>query len=167
MRLAAFRQFTWKRASPGWGLQLTPFHKEPKRASAPPCLLPQQFFRSSRQLRRRLPALHQTNKVRRVRSSSERLHRQRGAQRAIHDFRAEPAGSRRQTGVAIGGVHLGRTSTGAHLLLLSEDLFRVASVSISALIVLFAVSGAIFYLVTIYNGLVTMRNDIDKSWANI
>jgi len=40
-------------------------------------------------------------------------------------------------------------------------------VSISALIVLFAVSGAIFYLVTIYNGLVTMRNDIDKSWANI
>jgi LemA protein len=39
--------------------------------------------------------------------------------------------------------------------------------SISALIALFAVSGVIFYLVTIYNGLVTMRNDIDKSWANI
>lgn len=39
--------------------------------------------------------------------------------------------------------------------------------SISALIVLFAVSGVIFYLVTIYNGLVTMRNEIDKSWANI
>ncbi len=38
---------------------------------------------------------------------------------------------------------------------------------IPALVVLFAVGGVIFYLVTIYNGLVTMRNDIDKSWANI
>ena len=38
---------------------------------------------------------------------------------------------------------------------------------IPALIVLFIAGGVIFYLVTIYNGLVTMRNDIDKSWANI
>jgi LemA protein len=39
--------------------------------------------------------------------------------------------------------------------------------TISLLILLFAFSGVIFYLITIYNSLVTMRNDIDKSWANI
>ena len=39
--------------------------------------------------------------------------------------------------------------------------------AISSLIVLFVAAGVIFYLVTIYNGLITMRNDIDKSWANI
>lgn len=38
---------------------------------------------------------------------------------------------------------------------------------IPALVVLFFIGGVIFYLVTIYNGLITMRNDIDKSWANI
>jgi LemA protein len=38
---------------------------------------------------------------------------------------------------------------------------------IPALIVLFVAGGMVFYLVTVYNGLVTMRNDIDKSWANI
>jgi LemA protein len=36
-----------------------------------------------------------------------------------------------------------------------------------SLIVLFAVAGMLIYLGTIYNGLVAMRNDIDKSWANI
>lgn len=39
--------------------------------------------------------------------------------------------------------------------------------SIAALVFLFVVAGMVFYLVTIYNGLITMRNDIDKSWANI
>jgi len=130
--------------------------------------LPQQFFRSSRQLRRRLPALHQNP----TKSVEFDLHPsvcigKRGAQRAIHDFRAEPAEVAGklawQSAACIWG--------GPVLALISyyflKILFRVASVSISALIVLFAVSGAIFYLVTIYNGLVTMRNDIDKSWANI
>jgi len=42
------------------GTPVDAFSQGTKRASAPPCLLPQQFFRSSRQLRRRLPALHQT-----------------------------------------------------------------------------------------------------------
>lgn len=35
------------------------------------------------------------------------------------------------------------------------------------LALLFVGGGIILYLVTIYNGLVAMRNDIDKSWANI
>ena len=38
---------------------------------------------------------------------------------------------------------------------------------IPGLVLLFAASGVVFYLVTIYNGLVAIRNDIDKSWANI
>lgn len=32
---------------------------------------------------------------------------------------------------------------------------------------LFAVVGFVVYLVTIFNGLVAIKNDIDKSWANI
>src|SRR5215469_9522495 len=32
---------------------------------------------------------------------------------------------------------------------------------------LFAVVGLVIYLVTIYNGLVAIKNDIDKAWANI
>ena len=32
---------------------------------------------------------------------------------------------------------------------------------------LFAVGGVAWYAVTIYNGLVALRNDIDKAWANI
>lgn len=38
---------------------------------------------------------------------------------------------------------------------------------IPALMILFAVAGVLLYLGLIYNGLVAMRNDIDKSWANI
>ena len=32
---------------------------------------------------------------------------------------------------------------------------------------LFAVAGALWYLVTIYNGLIELKNDLDKAWANI
>ena len=32
---------------------------------------------------------------------------------------------------------------------------------------LFAITGFLVYLVTIFNGLVAIKNDIDKSWANI
>jgi len=32
---------------------------------------------------------------------------------------------------------------------------------------LFAIAGCCIYFVTIYNGLVAIKNDIDKSWANI
>jgi LemA protein len=38
---------------------------------------------------------------------------------------------------------------------------------ISILVVLFGVAGALTYVGIIYNRLVAMRNDIDKSWANI
>lgn len=36
-----------------------------------------------------------------------------------------------------------------------------------ALIVGFIVAGTLAYLAAIYNGLVGLRNDIDKAWANI
>src|SRR5438132_9812836 len=39
--------------------------------------------------------------------------------------------------------------------------------SIGLLGVLFVVAGSVGYLVTIYNGLVAIKNDIDKAWANI
>src|SRR6478672_375236 len=32
---------------------------------------------------------------------------------------------------------------------------------------LFAIAGVVIYLTTIYNGLVAIKNDIDKAWANI
>src|SRR6266576_5456187 len=32
---------------------------------------------------------------------------------------------------------------------------------------LFAIAGFVIYLVTIYNGLIAIKNDIDKAWANI
>jgi LemA protein len=32
---------------------------------------------------------------------------------------------------------------------------------------LFAIAGVCIYLVTIYNGLVAIKNDVDKAWANI
>ena len=38
---------------------------------------------------------------------------------------------------------------------------------IPALILAFVVIGVAVYAVMIYNGLIAMRNDIDKSWANI
>ena len=38
---------------------------------------------------------------------------------------------------------------------------------IPGLILIFAAIGIIVYTVMIYNGLIAMRNDIDKSWANI
>src|SRR5438445_10707985 len=39
--------------------------------------------------------------------------------------------------------------------------------SIGLLGVLFVVAGSVAYLVTLYNGLVAIKNDIDKAWANI
>jgi LemA protein len=36
-----------------------------------------------------------------------------------------------------------------------------------ALIFLFVIVALVFYLVTIYNGLIAIKNDIDKAWANI
>ncbi|HKN25763.1 MAG TPA: LemA family protein [Candidatus Acidoferrum sp.] len=38
---------------------------------------------------------------------------------------------------------------------------------IPSLVMLFVVVGVLIYVGMIYNGLVAMRNDIDKSWANI
>lgn len=38
---------------------------------------------------------------------------------------------------------------------------------LSLIITLFAVTGLICYVVTIFNGLITVRNDVDKAWANI
>src|SRR5580692_8691495 len=38
---------------------------------------------------------------------------------------------------------------------------------IPSLMILFVVGGVVLYLGMIYNGLVAMRNDIVKSWANI
>src|SRR5579862_5114789 len=35
------------------------------------------------------------------------------------------------------------------------------------LALLFLVGGLVWYLVTIYNGLIELKNDIDKAWANI
>src|SRR5436190_8737241 len=32
---------------------------------------------------------------------------------------------------------------------------------------LFAIAGSFIYLITLYNGLVAIKNDIDKAWANI
>lgn len=39
--------------------------------------------------------------------------------------------------------------------------------NIILLAVLFAAAGILWYLVTIYNGLIALKNDIDKAWANI
>jgi LemA protein len=39
--------------------------------------------------------------------------------------------------------------------------------NIILLAMLFAVVGVLWYLVTIYNGLIALKNDIDKAWANI
>jgi LemA protein len=38
---------------------------------------------------------------------------------------------------------------------------------IPTLVILFIVAGVLIYVGMIYNGLIAMRNDIDKSWANI
>jgi LemA protein len=38
---------------------------------------------------------------------------------------------------------------------------------IPSLIAIFVVVGVLIYVATIYNGLVALRNDIDKAWANI
>ena len=38
---------------------------------------------------------------------------------------------------------------------------------IPLLIALFVIAGAIGYLVMIYNGLIAVKNNVDKSWANI
>jgi LemA protein len=38
---------------------------------------------------------------------------------------------------------------------------------IAGLVILFAIAGALLYIGVIYNRLIAMRNDIDKSWANI
>ncbi len=39
--------------------------------------------------------------------------------------------------------------------------------TIALFALLFAVVGLLWYLVTIYNGLIELKNDIDKAWANI
>src|SRR5271169_6181553 len=39
--------------------------------------------------------------------------------------------------------------------------------TIVLLVFLFAIFGVMAYVVTIFNGLVTLKNDIDKAWANI
>jgi LemA protein len=39
--------------------------------------------------------------------------------------------------------------------------------SIPILVVLFAGAGIIWYVVTIFNGLIAIRSDVDKAWANI
>jgi LemA protein len=39
--------------------------------------------------------------------------------------------------------------------------------SIPILVVLFAGAGIICYVVTIFNGLIAIRSDVDKAWANI
>jgi len=38
---------------------------------------------------------------------------------------------------------------------------------IPSLIAIFLILGALIYIATIYNGLVALRNDMDKAWANI
>ncbi len=38
---------------------------------------------------------------------------------------------------------------------------------IPSLLLFFAGAGTLIYLITLYNGLVALRNDIDKAWANI
>jgi LemA protein len=38
---------------------------------------------------------------------------------------------------------------------------------IPLLIALFAIAGAVGYLVMLYNGLISVKNNVDKSWANI
>src|SRR5260370_18039942 len=38
---------------------------------------------------------------------------------------------------------------------------------IPSMILLFVVAGLLIYLGTLYNGLIALRNDIDKAWANI
>jgi LemA protein len=38
---------------------------------------------------------------------------------------------------------------------------------IAVLLVLFAIGGAVAYLVTVYNGLISVKNNVDKAWANI
>ena len=38
---------------------------------------------------------------------------------------------------------------------------------IPLIIVLFVAAGVVIYLGTLYNGLIALRNDIDKAWANI
>jgi LemA protein len=39
--------------------------------------------------------------------------------------------------------------------------------NITALVILFAIVGVVLYLVTIFNGLVSLKNDIAKAWSNI
>src|SRR5208337_943449 len=38
---------------------------------------------------------------------------------------------------------------------------------IALLILLFLVGGSLAYLVTLYNGLIAVKNNVDKAWANI
>jgi LemA protein len=45
------------------------------------------------------------------------------------------------------------------------DLFVVTSIMVLVLIVLLA--GIVIYTIVIYNGLVALKNNIDKSWSNI
>ncbi len=38
---------------------------------------------------------------------------------------------------------------------------------IPVLLLLFVIGGAVAYLVTLYNGLIAVKNNVDKAWANI
>jgi LemA protein len=38
---------------------------------------------------------------------------------------------------------------------------------IPLLLILFVVGGAVAYVVTVYNGLIAVKNNVDKAWANI
>ena len=38
---------------------------------------------------------------------------------------------------------------------------------IALLVLLFVITGAIAYLLMLYNGLIAVKNNVDKAWANI
>jgi LemA protein len=38
---------------------------------------------------------------------------------------------------------------------------------IALLVLLFVIAGAIAYLLMLYNGLIAVKNNVDKAWANI
>src|ERR1700685_2323641 len=38
---------------------------------------------------------------------------------------------------------------------------------IPALVLLFVIGGLVAYVVTLYNGLIAVKNNVDKAWANI
>src|SRR5689334_4704702 len=72
------------------------------------------------------------------------------------------------------GLHLGRPGANGNLRLYSlvdpgRDVGSTKGEShmIPLLIALFVIAGAIGYLVMLYNGLIAVKNNVDKAWANI